>query len=118
MKGEKLASALGWLSIGLGIVEVAAPRRIVEFLGMEGRDGLVRGYGVREIANGIALMSQPRPAPWVWARVGGDLLDLATLGSAMSSENSHRNRVMATTAAVAAVTAVDVMCGRQLSREV
>ena len=49
---DRMARALGWFSIGLGMTELLAPRRITRALGMEGTEGLLRFYGAREIASG------------------------------------------------------------------
>lgn len=57
MAFDQLARALGWFSIGLGVVEFFAPRRVTETLGMEGRETLVRAFGVREILAGIMSLS-------------------------------------------------------------
>jgi uncharacterized membrane protein len=117
---ERLANGLGWFSIGLGVAEVIAPQKIAELIGVKDKDGtrtLLRTYGFREIAAGIGILSQTRPAGWLWGRVAGDLLDLASLASALGSEDSNRTRVAAATAAVLGVTALDVFCGQQLSRD-
>jgi len=47
--------------------------------------------------------------------VAGDMLDLASLGAAAISPNANKGRVAFATANVLAVTALDVMCARQLS---
>jgi uncharacterized membrane protein len=52
----------------------------------------------------------------LWGRVAGDVLDLASLGSALSSSDSDQTRVSFATAAVLGVTALDVYCAQQLSR--
>jgi uncharacterized membrane protein len=70
---------------------------------------------VREVVSGVGILAQPRPAGWVWARVGGDLMDLAYLGTALTSEGARRERLAAAIAAVGGVTALDVMCGERLS---
>jgi hypothetical protein len=67
---EQLARGLGWFSIGLGLAELVAPRRITETLGMEGSETLVIAFGVREILAGIMSLSVERNAG-LWARVGG-----------------------------------------------
>jgi uncharacterized membrane protein len=51
----------------------------------------------------------------MWSRVAGDALDLASLGMAMTSPNAKYGRLAFATANVLAVTALDVMCARQLS---
>ena len=117
MDGEKLAKGLGWFSIGLGLVEVAAPQTLTECLGMRGREGWVQAYGVREIVNGIAILAQPRPAEWVWARVAGDVLDLATLGSALTPDNPKKLNVQLAMVNVLTVTALDVLCAKQLTEQ-
>jgi hypothetical protein len=52
---DRLARALGWFSIALGLAELLAPRRIASALGMEGKEALVRVFGAREIAAGSCL---------------------------------------------------------------
>jgi uncharacterized membrane protein len=116
---ERLANALGWFSIGLGLAEVAAPRAVAQLIGVKDEDktrNVLRGYGMREIAAGIGILSRPQPAGWLWGRVVGDLLDLSSLGTALGSSRSNRVRVGAATAAVIGVTALDVRCALQLQR--
>jgi hypothetical protein len=113
--GLSLARALGWFSIGLGLAEVLAPRALADLTGVR-RPGLLQAYGLREIGCGIGILSSARPAGWLWGRVAGDALDLGTLGAALAeADGEHRGRAPAATAAVAGVTALDVLCGLQLS---
>ena len=65
MNEEKLARALGWFSIGLGLTEVVGTRSLSRLLGMKDRAGLLRVFGLREIAIGIGILSQRRPALWL-----------------------------------------------------
>jgi hypothetical protein len=111
-----LARGLGWFSIALGAAEVIAPKRLSRVLGLEGRETLIRAYGLREVATGIAILSAGDKTPWIWGRVAGDALDLATLSApAFDADNQNRRNVGIALAAVAGVTALDVMCGRRLS---
>ena len=115
---DKVANGLGWFSIGLGAAELLAPGSVARLIGVNDDDGnraLLRFYGVREIAAGVGILMQPRPVGWLWGRVGGDLLDLASLGSAMSSNGNGKGRLGLATAAVLGVTALDVVCAQQLS---
>ncbi|HET6229289.1 MAG TPA: hypothetical protein VFE05_04360 [Longimicrobiaceae bacterium] len=112
--GETLARGLGWFSIGLGLAEVLAPDQLCEALGMEGKESLIRFYGLRELAAGVGILSGRKPAGWLWARVAGDALDLATLAAALD-DNDKRGNVAGAIAAVAGVTLLDVICARQLS---
>jgi hypothetical protein len=113
--GEMLAHSLGWFSIGLGMVELLATERLARWLGAEDRTDLIRAYGIREIGTGIAVLSKRRPAEGIWARVAGDGLDLSTLATGLVPRNRNRGNVAIAMAAVAGVTALDVLCGIQLS---
>jgi uncharacterized membrane protein len=114
---ERLAKGLGWFSIGLGLAQVLAPRGFARTIGVAddgGHCALVRLVGLRELACGIGILSRRRPAGWVWARVAGDMMDIALLGSALASGAPRRDRVAAATAAVLGVTALDLYDGVQL----
>jgi uncharacterized membrane protein len=114
---EKLAHALGWLSIGLGLAEIAAPRGLAKLIGVNDNRRLLRMLGVREIASGIGILSRRRPVGWLWSRVGGDIMDLAVLGMALTSPNANRRRITAATAAVTGVTILDLRASQQLSSQ-
>jgi hypothetical protein len=110
-----LAEGLGWFSIGLGLAEVLAPQSLARFLGMDEHAGLIRLYGVREITTGVGILAQEDPTPWIWGRVGGDALDLATLALGLDGDNPRKGNVALAMAAVAGVTALDVICAQQLT---
>lgn len=114
MEGENLARGLGWFSIALGLTEAVATNRFSMLLGMENRAGVIRLFGLRELATGVAIESQPHRAVWLWARVGGDALDLAVLSAALKANNPKRRRVGIAIGAVAAVTVLDIVCAQQL----
>ena len=90
---HSVARGLGWFSIGLGLAEVLAPRALTRGLGMEGHEQIVQAYGVREIATGIGILSSNQPAPWIWGRVGGDALDIATLATGLQQDNPKKENV-------------------------
>lgn len=114
---DKLARGLGWFSIGLGVTELFFGRRLASSLGLGRRTGLVRFFGLREIATGIGILSQDKGdrMPWIWARVAGDVLDLGVLAMGLRSNNPERKNAVIATTNVAAVTALDVLCGAQLA---
>lgn len=89
---DQLARALGWFSIGLGVIEFLAPRRVTKTLGMEGSDTLVRAFGIREILAGIMSLSVDKNAG-LWARVGGDGLDAAALLSGLTVDNPKKGNI-------------------------
>jgi hypothetical protein len=111
-----MARGLGWFSIGLGLAEVLAPRALTRGLGMEGNEQLVQAYGLREIVTGIGILSSDQPAAWIWGRVGGDALDMATLATGLQPDNPKKENVQMALAAVAGVTALDFVCGASLAR--
>jgi hypothetical protein len=89
---DQLGRFLGWFSIGVGLIELLAPRRVTRTLGMEGNEALVRAYGGREIASGILSLSVEKQVG-LWSRVAGDGLDLATLVTAFRPNNPKRENV-------------------------
>jgi uncharacterized membrane protein len=116
---KQVANGLGWFSIGLGLAELAAPKRLARFIGITGKNrshAILRLYGLREIAAGVGILSQSRSAGWLWGRVAGDVLDLASLGSALTSRRAEKIKVGTATAAVLGVTALDVACACQASK--
>jgi uncharacterized membrane protein len=117
MNERKIACALGWFSIGLGVAELLAPRRLSKSIGASGdHAALTRVLGLREITSGIGILThQPRPAGWLWSRVVGDVMDLALLGAAFGGSRAKRSRLAVATAAVAGVTVADILASRQTS---
>jgi uncharacterized membrane protein len=116
-EGDGLATGLGWFSMGLGMAEVAMPGLVARLIGVADSPDtreILRAAGLREIASGLGILTRDRPAGWVWARVGGDVMDLALLGLAFRSRESEPRRLAAATAAVAGVTALDIVAGRRL----
>src|SRR3954454_14162447 len=72
---DQLAKALGWFSLGLGLAELVAPHAITRALGMQGKEGLIRAYGAREILAGVVSLSPDKQAG-LWSRLAGDGLDI------------------------------------------
>ena len=118
--GESLADFLGIFSLGLGLAQVLAPATMSKVCGIrdaDGNKGLMRALGAREISHGVAILSRQQPEKALWSRVAGDALDLALLGKVMANPENSRGRALFATANVLAVTALDVMAARQLSRQ-
>ncbi len=116
-RDERLARTLGWFSIGLGMLEIAAPEKLAELIGVENKPGIFRLMGLREIGHGVTILTQSWPAEGVWSRVAGDTLDLALLSTQLDEENPHRVRTLAATLAVLGVTALDLYTSRRLSEK-
>jgi hypothetical protein len=111
---DKLGKALGWFSIGLGLTELVAARRLTRALGMEGHETLVRAYGAREIGSGILSLSTEKHTG-LWSRVAGDGLDIATLMTAMRPDNPKRDNVRIALAMVVGVTLLDIAAAQAFS---
>lgn len=114
-QARTLARGLGWFSIALGAAELLAGSALARGTGMPRRSALVRGFGVREIVNGVGLLKSGSPEPWMWARVAGDAADLATLAGANFGGRAGAGN-LAALGAVAGVTVLDLMVARSLGR--
>jgi uncharacterized membrane protein len=116
---ERLARALGWFSLGLGLAELAAPQQLSRLIGIadtNDRRRLMRALGVRGLVSGAGILRGRRQAGWLWSRVGGDAIDLGLLGRAFGMLDADRRRLTPAALAVAGVTALDVLASERLSR--
>jgi hypothetical protein len=105
---DRLARALGWFSVGLGIAELAAPGQLARLLGLSGKEGLLRAYGARELASAVPTLSIDKQVGLA-ARIAGDVLDISTLASALHRGNPKRNNAAIATALVVGVTLLDIV---------
>lgn len=118
MDFKKIGLGLGFFSIGLGLVEVAAPGRLARWLGVESDNAkkLIAFFGARELLAGGMLLRGPAVSTNVWNRVVGDGMDLAALGLAFG-RSERRGAVGAALGFVAGATIADVITARGLDRE-
>jgi uncharacterized membrane protein len=121
LSSERRSNALGWLSIGLGMAQLLAPRKFAQLIGADPDEDAVclalRMVGGRELVSGVGLLSQARPASWAWMRVAGDVLDLALVGRALQSRGARRDRLLFAGAGVLGVACVDTYTALRLQRE-
>jgi len=114
----KFASGLALFSLGLGLAEALMPGKMARMIGVDkDQSGAIRALGLREIGHGISIMMSQKPTAQVWARVGGDAIDLAYLGYAAKDDNTNKTRLAIAAAAVLGATAMDVMCAQMLSSQ-
>jgi uncharacterized membrane protein len=109
-----IARGLGYFSIGLGLAQLLAPRWFSDTIGVRaraGQEGVVRLVGARELVAAAGLLASRNPAPWLWMRVAGDVMDLALLGRAADTPRAEPDRIRGALAGTVAVTAVDVLSG-------
>ena len=105
----RAAIGLGLFGLGLGLAELLAPRRFNRMIGVrDNRRGrrVTRAFGVREIANSLAVLGS-RPAPWLWMRFAGDLLDLALLANATRARRAQVGRIAGAIGAVLGAPVMD-----------
>jgi uncharacterized membrane protein len=116
---DALARGLGAFSVGLGLAQLAAPRAVSRLIGIAPsgtRATVMRAMGAREIGTGVGIFAKRRPAEFLWARVAGDMLDLAVLGYSMTLRGTSKTRLGGAIAAVVGVTGPDVVEATRLSR--
>ena len=115
---KKVALGLGYFSIALGLVEVAAPGRLARWLGLEGsraaRNTLF-AFGLRELAAGGMLLRGPAVSTNMWNRVIGDAMDAGALGLALRGSN-RKGAVAGALAFVGGAMAADLLTARALDR--
>ncbi len=111
-----LARGLGWFSLGLGAAEVLAPKALSRWLGMKDGAALLQSYGAREILAGIGILASSNPTPFVWSRLGGDAVDLATLAAGIREDNPNNGNIGIALAAVFGATLADAVCAGSLQQ--
>jgi len=110
---DRMAHYLGWLSLGIGLAELVAPRAIARSLGVEGKEAMICAAGAREIVSGITSLSVDKSCG-IWSRVGGDMLDIASLATVYRDDNPKKANVALALVAVLGVTLLDLGCGQAL----
>jgi|SRR5579884_1086753 len=118
MDYKKIGLGLGFFSIGLGLLEFAAPGRISRWLGVEDKNAetVTRLFGGRELLAGAMLLRGPAVSTNVWNRVIGDFMDLAALGVAFTRSN-RKPAVAGALAFVGGATVLDAITARGLDQE-
>jgi uncharacterized membrane protein len=112
---DEISRGLGWLSVGLGLAQILAPRAVCRIAGVPPVPTFTRLCGLRELACGIGILTQRDPSPWLKARIAGDAMDLACLAAAAPLSASRGGRISLAAAAVGGAAALDVYCSRELS---
>jgi hypothetical protein len=118
MTAKRVSLGLGYFSIALGLLEVAAPGRLARWLGLDGNRtarNVLRGFGIREIAAGGSLLYGPAVSTNMWNRVLGDTMDAAALGLALRS-SSRKGAVAGALAFVGGAMAADWLTARALDK--
>jgi uncharacterized membrane protein len=113
------AEQLGWLSLALAPDKLLLPRLAGWVIGVRStrvNRAILRMVGAREATAGVGLLATHDPVPWLWARVGGDAMDLALLALARRSRHTKKGRATLAFVAAGAIAAVDVDTARRASK--
>ncbi|TZG26255.1 hypothetical protein [Sphingomonas montanisoli] len=106
--------ALGIFSIALGLVEVFGARFLAGTIAAQGYEPVIRLFGAREIATGLYLLAFPTDPAGVWARVAGDVMDLAALALLLRLHPRHP-MIWVNLGLVAGATAIDAWIARWMA---
>jgi uncharacterized membrane protein len=117
---QRRGRGLGWMSLGLGVAQLAAPdmvRRISGVADSPTSRALVPLVGARELVHAAGLLMSRRKSVWAWTRVAGDAMDLTSLGMAIAHRGGRpRRRLVSATGAVVGITVVDLLTAVQATR--
>jgi hypothetical protein len=118
MDYKKLGLGLGYFSIALGALEVAAPGRLAKWLGVDTKTAknTIFGFGLRELAAGGMLLRGPAVSTNVWNRVIGDAIDAGSLALAART-STRKTAVAGALGFVAGAAIVDVLTARGLDKQ-
>ncbi len=112
---DKLGKGLGWLGLAAGAAQLFAARRIAESLGLEGKQGLLRLFGARDV--GVAMMTlSPDRRIGLWSRVGGDIMNVMLAATAIGATHPRQRRnAQYVLAATVGIALLDVIAARAVS---
>jgi hypothetical protein len=118
MDYKKIGLGLGFFSVGLGLLEVAAPGRLARWLGVDGKTAktVIGLFGARELLAGGMLLRGPAASTNAWNRVIGDAMDAAALGLAFT-RSDRKGAVAGALGFVAGAALLDVVAARGLSEQ-
>jgi hypothetical protein len=112
----QLSFMIGQTAVGLGIWGTLFPNSVKRTLGIDASKGTVATlFGGREMWSGVSLMSDPTRSEVLWARVAGDIFDIAVLSSLSKSDNPKSGNAKAALGLVLAVTALDLVTAVRMS---
>jgi hypothetical protein len=112
----QLSLMIGQTAIGLGFWGALFPKSVKRTLGVTASTPTVQAlFGVRELITGFTLAGDPTKAGMLWARVAGDVCDIAVLSSLDRPQNPKRGNAKVALGLVLAVTALDLITAVRMS---
>ena len=117
---QRRGRGLGWMSLGLGVAQLAAPDTVRRISGVDDSAtsrAVVPLVGARELVHAAGLLTSRRKSVWAWTRVVGDAMDLASLGIAIAHRGGgRRRRLVGVTGVIVGITVVDLLTAVQATR--
>jgi uncharacterized membrane protein len=116
---DALVKGLAAASLGLGLSEVLAPRKVAAVAGVNDTrrsQAVIRALGLRECGHAAALVFGPNKL--VWTRVAGDVLDVGVLLAGIAKrERGQRRRGTVSALLLAGIGAVDLYAALRTTRD-
>ena len=78
-EGQRRGRGLGWMSLGLGVAQLAAPDTVRRISGVDDSAtsrAVVPLVGARGLVHAAGLLASRRESVWAWSRVVGEAMDL------------------------------------------
>ena len=111
-----LSGMIGLTAMGLGVAGLLFPKAVARGLGLDAPSPVVRTlFGLREMWSGVSLASDPTRVDVLWARVAGDVFDIAALKGLDRPANAKRGAARLALGFVLAVAALDVVTAVRMS---
>jgi hypothetical protein len=111
----QVSMMIGVTAIGLGVWGTLFPRSVKRTFGIAAPTAVVlAAFGAREIWTGVKLAEDPTRTDVLWARVGGDIFDVAVLSALGRPTNPKAGNARLALGAVLAITALDVLTATRM----
>jgi hypothetical protein len=111
---ERLATGVGWVSLGMGAAMTLAPRRSAVLLGWAEREGLARLVGGVDLILGAGLLRGRRRARWMLARALLNAILCLIYARVLAEGQPRRGGPAVGTGLMAALTLFDYSLSRRL----
>ena len=110
----RLATGVGWVSLGLGAAMALDPRRSAALLSWADREGLARLVGGVDLILGAGLLRGRRRARWMLARALLNAILCLIYARVLAEGHPRRRRPAAGAGPMAAFTLFDYSLSRRL----
>ncbi|QIN83394.1 hypothetical protein GBA63_12665 [Rubrobacter tropicus] len=113
---QRLALAIGWVSLGFGVALTLAPLRSAAFLGWGDREVPARVIGLADLIVGAGLLLDRRRSGWMLARAVLNAALAAVYALALAEETPPRTRARGGLVSMICLTTFDYSLSRLLRK--